>query len=267
MPETNSQADELTTLIRHTVKSSPQWVAKIGEVDDKKGKVWIEFRFPDGPPIEYERPGVELTEDLEWRKATRPVASVHHSRLHNIMYPNAVATALYHDVKRKAGLSWKGFRTQMGFEEQTAPETAQSLVQKVLANPSLPPGAAVSSTPTTASPSPPASVATDSKPSSENASKIDSKENELGFILPDPRKLTLDLTQFQADFRKSNKKMPINAPRGSFAVAALIEIHGATHRLTLKIDAAYDPKQCRYVGMKAAIFNMIELRQSPKGGP
>jgi hypothetical protein len=254
-------------MVRNMVKTSPGWIAKIGEVDEKKGKAWVEIKFPDAPPPEFERPGIELTEDLEWRKATRPVASVHHVRLNNIMYPTVVANALYQDVKRKAQLSWKGFRARMGLGEQPAPETAQSLVQKVLANPTLPPGAAVSSTPTTTTPSPPAPVAPDTKQSTESASSIDSKENELGFVLPDPRKLTLDLTQFREDFRKSNKSATMNTPRGSFSVFALIEVHGSRHKVTLNIQAAYDPKQCRYVGLKAAVFNTVEIKQSPKGGP
>jgi hypothetical protein len=266
MATTNPQADELTAMVRNMVKTSPGWVAKIGEVDEKKGKAWVEVKFPDAPPPEFERPGIELTEDLEWRKATRPVASVHHFRLKNIMYPTVVGNALYQDVKRKAQLSWKGFRAQMGFGEQPAPETAQSLVQKVLANPTLPPGAAVSSTPTATTRSPPAPVAPDSKQSTESTPSVDSKANELGFVLPNPRTLTLDLTKFREDFRKNNK-ITMMPPRGSFGVFALIEIHGSRQKLTLNIQAAYDVKQCRYVALKAAVFNSIELKQSPKGGP
>jgi hypothetical protein len=58
-------------MMRNFAQKNPTWTARLGPINTKKGKQWIELKFPDGPPVEYERPGLELTEDLEWRKTTR----------------------------------------------------------------------------------------------------------------------------------------------------------------------------------------------------
>jgi hypothetical protein len=263
--KSNALVDEFTTMMRSMASKSAPWVAKLGAIDEKKGKTWLEFKFPDGPPVEYERPGIELSEDLEWRKATRPVADVHHKRLNRVLYPTEVAHALYQDTKRKAELSWKVLRAQMGWEEPPAPETVRSVVQRVLANPALPPSAGSSSAPTATSHA--ASGAPDSKQSTESASSLSSQSNELGFVLPDPKTLMLDLSSFRQNFRKSFKPLQVQAPRGTFMVLGLVEIRGTRASITLNVSAAYDPKQGRFVGLKATVWNMIEYKQSPKGGP
>jgi len=216
--------------------------------------------------VEYERPGIELTEDLEWRKATRPVEDLHHQRLSKLLYPTEVGNALYQDTKRKAGLSWKSFRTYMGWEANSEPETVRGVIQKVLVDPSTPSAPGASATPATSSPSEPAATESKQQPA-ESASPLGSPAKDIGFVLPDPKKLTLDLTQFRQDFRKTAKPYALQPPRGTFMVLGLIEIYGDRARMTLNVAAAYDPKLGRYVSLKAQVWNLVDHRQSPKGGP
>jgi hypothetical protein len=259
-----SPIDELTAMIRNLAQKNPTWNARLGTINTNKGKSWIELKFPDGPPVEYERPGIELTEDLEWRKTTRPVEDVHHQRLNKILFPTEVSKVLYQDAKRKAELSWKSLKAYMGWEETPQPETIQSVVQRVLANPPSPPTHGVS-TATTSSPS--ASAATESKQAAESDSSLHSQAKALGFVLPDPKKLTLDLTQFRQDFRKTVKPYASQPPRGAIMVLGMIEVYGDRARITLNVTAAYDPKEGRYVGVKAGVWNLVDHSQSPKGGP
>ena len=247
--------------------STPAYVAKIGEVDHKKGRAWIEFKFPDGPPPEYERSGYELTEDLEWRKATRPVESAHHHRLSKVLYPTAAAAALYEDTKRKMERSWDEFAMYMGWAEKTEPHVFQQMMQQ-LSNPS-PPGSPVAPTATAA----PVAPFDTSLPVTTQQSAAQSSPPEAGsakdarFALPDPKALTLDLGQFRQDFQKANKGYIHHLPRGAFGVHALIEVYGSKARLTLNVVGVYDPKAGRYVGLHANIWNQAAHRQSPKGGP
>ena len=257
---------ELVNLVR-TMCSAPAFAAKIGEVDHKKGRVWIEFKFPDGPPPEYERPGYELTEDLEWRKATRDVEPAHHHRLNKVLFPTAAAGALYDDTRRKVERSWNDFAVYMGWAEKSETFTVQQMMQQVM-NPSPPAGTATpSATAASSSPfgtSPPVAAqqsTTQSSPSAADTAK------DLGFALPDPKALTLDLGKFRQEFQKANKGTLPNVPRGSFGVYALVEVYGSTARLTLNVVAVYDPKAGRYVGLNAVLWNQAAHRQSPKGGP
>lgn len=258
---------ELVNVVR-TSCSTPAYVAKIGEVDHKKGRVWIEFKFPEGPPPEYERPGYELTEDLEWRKTTRDVEPVHHTRLNKILWPNAAAGALYEDTKRKAIRTWNDFAVYMGWAEKTEHLTVQQMMQQVV-SPS-PPTSSAASPAATASASPfgtslPPATQQPAAPSSSSPSTAGS-ENELGFPLLDPKTLALDLGKFRQEFQKASKPNMV-VPRGAFAVYALIEVYGSRARLTLNVIGIYDPKIGRYVALSAGIWNQVAHRQSPKGGP
>lgn len=257
---------ELVNLVRKTF-SSPAYAAKIGEVDHTKGRAWIEFRFPHGPPPGYERPGYELTEDLEWRKATRDVEPAHHHRLKRLIYPTAVAGALYQDTKRKAERSWKDFAVYMGWAEEGEHHTVNQIIHQ-LSNPSAP----------TSPPTPPASAAPAdpygaSPPAGAQQSAAQSpppaagSAKNLGFAVPDPKALTLDLGQFRQDFQKANARHEHDVPRGSFSVHALVEVYSSKARTTFNIVAVYDPKAGRYIGLHAHVWNQVPLRQSPKGGP
>jgi hypothetical protein len=263
--QSNIRVDELVVLIRSIAKQSPSWKARIGTIDTSKGKTWIEIKFPDGPPLEYERPGVELTEDMEWRKTTRPVEVVHHQRLNKVLFPTEVSTALYHDTKHKVQLSWQAFRAYLGLSQTSESETVQSVIQQAFSKSPSPSSPGVASNPAATSPS--ASAAPDSKEATDAASTLSSQVKELGFALPDPKKLTLDLTNFRKDFRKYAKPSGLSLPRGSFIVLGMVEVYGDRARITLNVVAAYDPKQGRYVSLTAGIWNIVPHGQSPKGGP
>lgn len=269
MPLTNHEVDELKSMIRTQFQKNPTWKARLGNIDVNKGRAWIEIKFPDGPPIEYERPGIELTEDLEWRKATRTVEDLHHHRINRLLYPKDISTALYQDTKQKLQLSWKNFASYVGFGGNPEAETVQSVVQRVLANPPSP-GVTINpdTTPGALTPNPPESKApSDSKQAAQATSSVSSRSSEVGFVLPDPKTLTLDLTNFRQDVKKNFKPYATQPPRGTFKVLGLIQVYGDRAQLTLNVAAVYDPKQNRFVGLQAALWNFRDHKQGPRGGP
>ena len=188
----------------------------------------------------------------------------HHQRLKRVLFPSTVAAVLYNDTKKKIESSWKNFRVYLGLEEKTEPETVQQLVQRLGVNKSSPRSPAPPSTSTTSSP-PSTSPSNDTQHRATSPSAALAKE--LGLVLPDPKKLTLDLSQFRQDFRKAQKPYDLATPRGAVLVLGLIDVYGDRARMTLNVAAAYDPKQGRYVSIRATVWNFVELRQHPKGGP
>jgi len=252
-------------MLRTSAKKNPSYAARLGNIDTTKGNAWVEVRFPDGPPIEFERPGIELTEDLEWRKTTRPVEELHHKRLTKLLYPSEVTKALYQDTKRKLDTNWKSFRAYVGWEAKAEPETVRDVIQRVV---TTPPSASGPAPPSASSPpSAQAAAATDTKQPTDPASPLDNATKHVWFALPDPKKITSDMSQFSTDFRKTTKPYTIQAPRGTFVVLGLIEVHGDRAKMTLNVTAAYDPKQGKYVGLSAALWNLKDHRQRPRGGP
>ena len=234
-----------------------------------KGNVWIDIIFPDGPPIEYERPGVELTENLEWRKATRPVEEAHHHRLNKVLHPSTVTVELYQDAKRKAKRLWKTSRVYMGWEEASKPQSTPLLAQKACADQQAPPTPAVSSasaTPNSLSAS--SSKDTNQPTPSSSTAPVDSALKNLGFLVPDPKSFLLDLSQFRQDvYKKSIRGPQLAPPRGSIVLRGLIEVYGERARMTYFVSAHYDLKRGSFKIRSFFPFNRIENRQSPKGGP
>lgn len=256
---------ELVNIVR-TQCSTPAVVAKIGEVDHKKGKVWIEFKFPDGPPAEYEQPGYKLTEDLEWRKTMRDVEPTHHTLLKKLLWPNVAAGVLYVDTKQKATRTWNDFAVYMGWAEKTEHLTVQQMMQQAT-SPSAPTGSAAP--PATTSPASPFGTSlppATQQPAAPSPSSAAGSTKELGFPFPDPKALTLDLGKFRQEFQRANKP-DLVVPRGAFGVYALVEVYGSRARLTLNVVGVYDPKMGRYTGLHAGIWNQSAIRQVPKGGP
>lgn len=260
---------ELVNIIRKAC-STPAYQAKIGNIDHKKGRAWIDFRYPDSPPPEYERPGYELTEDLEWRKTTRDVDPVHHAKVNRLLFPANVAGALYRDTKRKVERSWNHITAQMGWAEKIEGPTIQQVIQN--AGNATPPASPAAPSPVAAHPSPfgtalPGATQQSAGQSSPPAAGTD--RDLAGIALPNPQALTLDLGQFRQEFTKTHIKEAslVTIPRGSFGVHALIEVCGSKARLTFNVIAIYDPKAGRYIGMNATVWNQVANRQSPRGGP
>lgn len=263
---------ELVNIIRTGFSRSPANVAKIGQVDVKKGKAWIEVQFPDGPEPGFERPGYELTEDLEWRKTTRDIDSVHHHKLKNVLHPRAAAGALYEDTKRKAERSWNDFAVYIGWAEKTDALTFQQTMQQITGT--SPPASPASPVVPPATTAPASSFGASmpgatQQPSGQPSPPAAGTSKDLGIALPNAKALTLDLGQFRQEFHKANHKHAhrLYLPRGAFGVRALIEIFGARGRVTLNIVAIYDPKAEQYIGMHVNVWNQMAIHQTPKGGP
>jgi hypothetical protein len=270
---------ELVGMIRDIAMKSPQYVLRLGKINPAAGTSWIEFKFPDGPPLEFERPGIEITDELTMRKSARPVNEVSHHRLTNILFPSAVANSLYADSKTKLGRTWVDFKVYMGWEQ---PKKNRTQLQQMIASlppnhPPFSPQPTASTTPSPASPTPPTSGALPpsaspsvpaeepTPPTGEDSAYYD----RFGLSLPKPAALTLDLSTFRHTFSKEHRKnvMKMQPPRGTFMVSGLVEIIGERARMTLDVAAAYDPKLGKFVMLQAKLRTLTPYRQDPRGGP
>ena len=181
---------ELVYRVRNAFAKHPILVAKAGKIDTSKGKVWIEIKFPDATPPEYEQPGIELLEDGTLRKATRPVDSTIHHRLTRLFYPKEAAKALYNNTTSKLRSSWKGFKVYMGWSPESKTETVQELVQRISANPR---SSANPTTSVTPSPFPTSATPTQQPGASPSVASVDGATKDLDRVTIDPKKFTLDL--------------------------------------------------------------------------
>lgn len=258
---------ELVGTIRGIAVKIPQWKQALGEINSKKGSVWIEVFFPDAPPIEYEQPGWMLTTDLTLRPATQDVDQKVHSLLGKVLAPTAVAKSVYEDSWRRATRIWQDTKKNMGWEEKSSPDTVQKIVSSI--NP-IPPAADASPSPT-ASASPPSPTSTPPNQQSSTVSPVSSSKEPsieaFGLPLPTMAVPTMDIRFFHGTWKKNRKHDPPVAPRGAVIVSGLIDIVGEKAKMTLDVYAAYDPKARKYVLIDIKLRSMKQWQQSPKGGP
>jgi len=261
---------ELIAMVRGLAMKNPTYVQRLGKINPEAGSIWVEVKFPDGPPVEYERPGYELTDELNFRKTKRPVEEVHHRRLSSVLAPTATATSLFMDTKRRADRSWRGFKEYMGWKETANSPTAQGFFTQMPAPPSSPKSPAPTTASTTSTPPSESSAAGDAETKDLTSTSPPGKgiTERFGAALPDPTVVpTMNLAYFRAMFRKNNKQTNMSPPRGTFMVGGLIEIIGERAKMTLDVAAFYDPKVGRYVMLKARVRSITDYKQSPKGGP
>lgn len=265
---------ELVGMIRAIVMKSPQWTMRLGNINPAAGTSWLEFKFPDGPPTEFERPGIEITDELTLRKSTRPVDEDSHRRLSNILFPTAVANSLYADSKGKLGRIWVDFKVYIGWEE---PKESRTQLQQMLA--SLPPNhppfgrQPTASTSPSAPPTPLTGGGLQPSPSGKEPAPSNGEDSayydRFGFGLPKPTALTLDLSTFRHSFVREYRQNGVKPqpPRGTFMVTGLVEVLGDRARITLDVAAAYDPKAGKFVMLGARLRTLTVYRQNPRGGP
>jgi hypothetical protein len=255
---------ELVSTVRDAATKNPRFTSLLGQVDPTKGSIWIEVRFPDGPPLEYERPGFELTEDLSFRKTTRLVDPLHHKKLANVLIPTTVANSVYSDLKRRTYSLWLDLRKYAGFEVKGSP--VQNMFRGI-----PPPGMSTSTTQTPVAPSTPApTVPADAEKQAQPPSPsipTNSALEKLGLTLPDPGQVpTMNLAYFRLMLMKNRKPMNIEPPRGTFIVSGLVELIGDKAKMTLDVTAVYDPNIAKYVMLNLKIRSMTKYKQHPRGG-
>ncbi|KAF2187711.1 hypothetical protein K469DRAFT_748925 [Zopfia rhizophila CBS 207.26] len=296
--------DELKDKVLYSVSQSPFWKQRLGAVNTQTGAVWFDIIFPDGPPREYERPGIEVVEsddDLTIRWTTRPVSQINYQRLNNTLVPTVVATSIYVDSKEKVGNGWLRFKKYIGWEEsshqkpksiaqlsptpQPSPLSTKSSSPPQNSSPSIHPPSAPSPPTTADKPTKPATPAAPAKPSTPPSTRPTQKDpqptittttlgNSSGnpaldrfrASLPKPTALTLDLRTFRQSVRQNWKSISIDPPRGCFLVSGLMEVRGKKAFMTLEVAAAYDPKTGEYIMINASVRRVQDYQQYPKGG-
>lgn len=265
-PRVDKIRGELVTMVRDLATKNPKFTFLLGKIDPTKGSIWIEVKFPDGPPLEYERPGIELTEDLTFRKATQVVDPIHHRKLANVLMPTVVANSVYADMKRRLYASWLDLRKYAGFEVK------QSLVENMFKGLPPPPGMPTPAKQAPVAPSTPgAPAAADAEKQAQPPSPsmpTNPALEKLGLTLPDPKQApTMNLAYFRLMLMKNRKPMAIEPPRGTFIVTGLVEVIGEKAKMTLDITAVYDPNMAKYVMLNSRIRSMTKYKQQPRGGP
>lgn len=273
--------DELVQTVYTNSQKHPIIKQQLGK-DAKIGKYWLDISFPDGPPQEYERSGIEIGDGfVAWSQ--QRVTPENQWRLMRALYPRAAFDSLWAASSVLAGINFRRIKQLFGLEgkdpfspeeryrhaievmeKQQAARDRKQVGGKAQLDPDGNASSLVGQSSSSASAEAPKSV-------TEGAKKL-----PFGFEVPMPGRalggeethdLQIAMHSFTSTIMKQWNPKKMEPPRGTFVVQGLVEVRGARGRMLFDVQSCYDPKQAKFVAMHASMRNFKRWNQAPKGGP
>ncbi|MCJ1395108.1 hypothetical protein MMC18_007989 [Xylographa bjoerkii] len=210
-------------------------------------KYWLDVDFPDGPPPEYERAGLEITDDyVAW--TVRPVSSINVSRLHETLWPKATFSSF-----------WASTQALWQLQVAKAKEFLNIKPEPDTKKPRFPPG--YMNLPRLAQknedePTQPALPSPQVKPPevpAPAASPLSTGPERAKILWPLPAipkpstEMATATMAFKRNLAKNWKAPSAPAPRGTFMVSGLVELQGPRGVCVMDVQAAYHPEESRWV--------------------
>ncbi|KAK4499496.1 hypothetical protein PRZ48_010011 [Zasmidium cellare] len=269
--------DELVQIVFTGSQQHPGINRQLGN-EAKIGKYWLDISFPDGPPQEYERSGLEIGDGyIAWSQ--QRISPENQWRLMRALYPKAAFDSLWATTKVLAGIQYRRVKQALGWEgrDPFSPEEryrhAMEMMQKqqqarerkevgkAQMDPDGNPSAVVGSSSN--------SEAQPSRPSTGDEKRL---PWTLSVPLPssNPSNSTdipIAMHVFQSTLTKQWNPKKMEPPRGAFVVQGMVEVRGAKGRMLFDVQACYDPKVGKYVAVNAGVRNFKRWNQAPRGGP
>ena len=270
--------DELVQIVFSGSLKHPGLTRQLGK-EPKIGKFWLDISFPDGPPQEFERSGIEIGDGyISWSR--QKVSPENQWRLMRALWPQAAFDSLWATGKVLVGIQYRRLKESMGWEntDLSSPESryrhALDMMQKqqhereqkelgnTQTDPNGNPGSVVRSSGTSEDQSP--------QPSSTDGKKI---PWQIQIPLPsipgaaNSADLPIAMHVFSSTLNKSWNPKKVEPPRGTFVVQGLIEVRASRGRILFDVQSCYDPKVGKFVVVTAGVRNFKRWNQAPRGGP
>jgi len=268
---------ELADIILQGSNRHPLIVRQLGK-DLKVGKYWLDISFPDGPPQEYARSGIEIGDDFI-ALSTQRLSPEQQFRVTRALWPAAAFNSLYASSKVLLSFQYRRLKQALGFESAPSPGSPEAKMEQMLQamqarqqqqqqqaqqrQGKLVPGKAEAN-PSTGSPAPVSSSSTSTSDTTESKSPFPwlSKPPTLAQSVEMP----LAYHVFNATLAKSWMPKKQEPPRGTFVVQGLVQVRGARASLTFDVRAFYSPRDNKFVAINATPRLLKPYRQTPKGG-
>lgn len=222
--------------------------------DAQVGKYWLDISFPDGPPPEYVRAGLEIGDGfVAW--SSQRVSAEQQWRTVRALWPTAALGGVWATMRVLAGMQWRRAKEALGWGQEEAGVGRRDDRGAAAA------AAAVvsSSSSSSSSSSPPQQVTSGSKfpwPT---------------IPLPSPHTptdLPIAMHVFSHTLSKAWQPVKMEPPRGTFIVQGLVEVRGHRGQMLFDVQSCYDPRgPGRFVVVNATVRGFKRWRQAPKGGP
>lgn len=231
----------------------------------KSGKRWLEFTYPDGPPPTHSRDGLMIGNGrVVW--GTEVVDDETHRRQMNLVWPKAAIDSMLFSGRIMLQLGYQSAMNLLGFnvdEKTTSAKDLKGIKQVVQMYKMRQEAAEHTDTDSTSSATPTAPQQADqtrpwplsafTKPDFSGAGQHDDIFRFARVV-------------FSIGYHKSKISKKFNLPRGTFLVHGLVEIRGSRGRMLFDVQAAYDPREDRFVEIVADMKSYKQWAQRPRGG-
>ncbi|KAL8950738.1 MAG: hypothetical protein Q9222_003235 [Ikaeria aurantiellina] len=263
--------NQLTGIIGSHVGALPPIEKALGKGNQPR-KFWLDIDFPDGPPPEYERKGLEISDDhVAW--TTRPVHPLHYTKLQKALWPTSLASSMWASYKTMASLQYaklRGYLKPFSDPQASSSESAegpdlslQDMHQKT--------------TPQTQK-SPSTSEGEDSTKKSDQGEASDQAStraptSDFSRLLPSYPGLPSmndDMTSAMSAFKKTFAQTwrPASTPpeRGTVMFSGMVELVGPKGVAVLDVRGIYHAAESRWTNVGIAVRRIQSKKQSPRGG-
>lgn len=271
------------------------------------GSYWLDIKYPDSPPPEYSRQGIEIADDyVAWAEQTIP--HEHYVKLRHLMYPTAMFAAVQNSVKIFGHLQWIKVKNGLGIQlsqtdkqvsaiskiekgrmqiesmqaklesqDEAGSAERQRLLDRL--NKSESGNAADQKPPALPKPKetdPPSSAISHPLlsfflPTGAGSQSDDSESGSARRTLT-PFKPNSDMMlawkMFIQTLQITWRKSRLDMqPKGAFFVVGQVEVRGDRGRIRCDLHAAYNPKESKVVFCICQVKHFWEWRQRARGGP
>lgn len=269
--------NELVQLVFKGIQKHPGINMQIGK-EAKVGKYWLEITFPDAPPQEYERSGIEIGEDfVAWSQ--QKVTQEQQWRINRALWPRAAFDGAWNAGLVLVGINYRRFKQWMlgeSVDPFSPEERFKHAIEMMAKHQAAKEGKPLNSKRETDPAVPDAAAA-----GSGAGGSTDPNKPRLPFPLslslpsniPRPPTAALGSTDipialhvFQANLSKSWNPKKMEPPRGAFVVQGLVEVRGQKGRILFDVQSAYDPKEGKFTKVDAGVRNVKRWNQAPRGG-
>nr|OQO17793.1 hypothetical protein B0A51_15679 [Rachicladosporium sp. CCFEE 5018] len=266
----------LVQLVHQQMVARPAITMRIGS-NTKVGHYWLEMTYPDAPPLEYQRSGLELGEDfIAWSQ--QKITADEWWRTKRALWPKAAFDGAYATATLVVGIQWRKAKQAMGWEgrDPFSPEErykhAVEMMQKhthAKAGKRL--GAQTDPTSSSSIAAPPAPSTPDAKLEPAAATTTTSLPYLPPLPLPAKRDLNatslpIALSAFSQNLSAAWLPAKAEPPRGAIVVSGLVEVRGSTGKIVFDVQSFYDLGKSEFVRVQATPRVVKRHRQGPRGG-
>jgi len=242
--------DELARYVRGLAEQHPMISRKCGKKLTHR-RCWLDVDFPHYPPPEFERSGIEISDEaISW--TTQPVDSLTVYRLRHVLWPSALALSFWNftkvlivdDTKRIASmLGIRSTRSAPSIEELL--QRQQQMMKGSLPNKDGPPAQAEGET--TSNPKAMIKISTAAKTRLSEANEEKTTEEPEAWsgtrtAVAVHQHFNHAITSLKVKLMQTWRPTANYPPRGSILISGMVELEAPKAYLVFDVNAAWDPQ-------------------------